>query len=175
MQQVDMRLQLLSNAAAFGQIIAALKQFRTTHAELNRETRTHSLPHDFQYFDGKAASIFQTAAVFIGTLVEVGGQELVDQPAMTAVDHDHLKPGTFGQGSCAPIGSCNLMQLLHRESAHRHTVRTNRITGSPLMHLMLARLVSHVGACIHTGMRKLKARHGTMTTNGICRIGSRCQ
>ena len=68
-----------------------------SNPELDREHRADSGADGIEYLTGKAAAVFQASAVLIGSVVEIRGEELVDQPAVAAVDHDHLETGAFGK------------------------------------------------------------------------------
>ena len=70
--------------------LSALEQLGTAETELDREHRADSGADGIEYLTGKAAAVFQASAVLIGSVVEIRGEELVDQPAVAAVDEDHV-------------------------------------------------------------------------------------
>ena len=46
-----------------------------------------------QRFDEKAHAVLETAAVLVGALIEIGRQELFDQPGMRGMQHDAVESG----------------------------------------------------------------------------------
>ena len=166
-EQVDAVLQLLGNGHPVLQGVAPLKELGAAHAELNGEAGTHRLPHRLQHPAGKAAAVGQRAAVLVGAVVEVGGEKLVDEPAVAAVDHDHLKASPLGKARGAAVGGYNVVDHLHGELAHLHPVGTGAGGGAPLGKAVLSALVGHVSTGVHTGVAQLHAGDGTVAANGV--------
>ena len=71
----------------FLQMIAFLDKLIAGKPEFNREERSDSFPAGFEYFNSQTASVFQRSAVFVLAVIEHRGEELVDQPAVAAMDH----------------------------------------------------------------------------------------
>ena len=89
--------------------------------------------------------------------------------------HDHLKSSTFRQGCCLLIGSNNVCDQFFCQGFYFHAIWTDSVEWSPLMHAFLSVLVSHVGSCIHSGMRKFNTRDRTMTADRICCVSRGCK
>ena len=175
MQKVDAVFQFLSDGDAIFQRVAALEQLRAAHAKFDGETGAHGLAHGLQHPAGKAATVLDAAPVFVRAVVEPGRQELVDEPAVPAVDHDHLKARAFGQTGDLPIGSHDLVDHFVGQFAHFHAVRAYAGRRSPLGKAVLAAFVRHVRAGIHAGMGKLHTGDGAMPADGVRRVGKRGQ
>ena len=174
-KQVDAGLQCLCDADTLFQIVAALEQLGTAETELDREHRADSGADGIEYLTGEAAAVFQASAVLIGSVVEIRGEELVDQPAMAAVDHDHLETGAFGKACYRSVCLYDLINLLFRQCVDRYAVRACRVGRAPLAHLVLSRLVGHVSSGIHTRVGQLQARNSAVAGNRISRIRCGCQ
>src|SRR5699024_5701312 len=104
MEKIYVRLDLLCDLHSPGQIISSPKQFGTSHPELNREFVSHCLTHRLQHLYGKPAPVLQTASIFICTLIKIRGEELIDQPAVASMDHQHFKSRPFCQSRCFAVG-----------------------------------------------------------------------
>ena len=175
MDQIYIRFDRLCNTNTLFQIISALKKFRTAHTEFDWETRSYCFTDSFQNFNSETTAVFQASTVFVCTLVKVRGKKLIDQPAVTTVDHDHLETGTFGKCCCFSIRCNNILEHFFSKGFYRYTVRTDCITSSPLMHGMLTGFIGHISSCVHSGMRKFKAWNCPMSGNRICCIGCGCK
>ena len=170
-EQVDIGLELLRDAHALVHVVATLAELRTTQAELDGEERPHGLAHGLQHADGKAAAVLQAAAVLVGTVVEERREELVDEPAMPAVNHEHLKASALGKTSNVAIGGDDLVDHLVSQGTHGHAVCAGAVAWPPLRKSVLLGLVGHIGAGKLAGVRELERRDGTMTTNGVGGVG----
>ena len=171
MQKIDFALELVGDGRALQHIVAALEELRAAHAELDGEPLPHRRAHRVEHARGKTAAVLERAAVLVRAMVEVRRKELVDEPAVPTVDHDHAKARALGKARHMAVGRHDLVDLFMRKLAHLNAVRTHRGARPPLAHLVLARLVRHVRARIHTRMRELKARHRAVARDGIGRIG----
>ena len=173
MQKVDAVFQLPGDGDAVFQRIATLEQLRTAHAEFDGETGAHGLAHGLEHPAGKAATILDAAPVFVRAVVEPGRQKLVDEPAVPAVDHDHLKARAFCQTGDLTISGHDLVDHLVGQFAHLHAVGAHAGRRSPLGKAVLAAFVRHIGAGIHAGMGKLHTGDGAMPADGVRRVGER--
>ncbi len=172
-QQVDPALQLLRDGHALVQVVAAVEELRAAHAELNREARAHLGTDRVEHLAGKAATVLQAAAVLVLAVVEVRREELVDEPTVPTVDHEHAEPGALGEPRHVPVSRRDLVELLDRQRADLHPVGARARRGAPLAHAVLAGLVGHVRARVHAGMRELKARDRAVAVDGVGRVGGR--
>ena len=174
-KKINIWLQNFCNLHTVFQCVAAFKKFRTAHTELDGESRSHTFTDCLQNLHCKTTAVFKASAILIGTLVKIRRKELVDQPAMSAVDHDHLKTCSFCQGCCLFIGSHDLIDQLFCEDFYLHAIRTDSIRRAPLVHGFLSGFICHISSCIHSGMGKFNARDGTVTADGVCSISCGCQ
>ena len=71
MDQIDKVFHTLCNAASFFKVVAAFKELRTAHAEFNWEAWANGVAHTFQHFTNEAQSVFQAAAIFVGSMIEI--------------------------------------------------------------------------------------------------------
>ena len=69
---------------------AALDLLAAGHAVFDEELVAHPLTDPVDDHDGELRPVFQAAAVCVGTLVVVRGEELIEQPAVAAVDEAHI-------------------------------------------------------------------------------------
>ena len=175
MKQVNIRLQEFCDLHAIFQCIATFKELGSAHTEFDWESRSYTLTYSLQNFHCKTAAVFKTSAILICTLVKVRGKELIDQPSMPAMNHDHLKTSSFCQRCCLFIGGNDLINELFCESFYLNTIRTDCIRRSPLMHGFLSGFIRHISSCIHTGMRKLNACDCSVTADRIGCIGCGCK
>ena len=175
MKKIDIRLQNFCDLHTVFQCVAAFKKFRTAHTELDGESRSHTFTDCLQNLHCKTTAVFKASAILIDTLVKIRRKKLVDQPAMSAVDHDHLKTCSFCQGRGLFIGSYDLVDQLFCEGFYLHAIRTDSIRRAPLVHGFLSGFICHISSCIHSGMGKFNARDGTVTADGVCSISCGCQ
>ena len=105
-----------------------------------------------QDFDGEADAVFQGAAVSVAAVVEQGREELVDEPAVTAVDHDHFKTSAFGQAGGVTIGFYDIIDQFLGQGFDRDAIGAHPFTGTPLAELVLTAFVSHIGPGELAGM-----------------------
>lgn len=175
MEQIHAVLQLPGNGNAVIQRIAALEQLGTAHAEFYGKGGTHGSTHGLKHAPGKTTAILQRTAVLIPAMIEPRRKELIDQPAVPAMNHEHFKPGAFGKPGNAAVGFHNLVDHSDGKLAYFHAVRPDTGGRPPLRQPVLAVLVRHVRAGIHAGMRKLHAGNGPVTPDGVGRVGKGSQ
>lgn len=85
--QVRQILQGVGDPAAVRQVVAALKELRAAHPQLDGEAGPHRRPDGLEHLPGEAQAVLEGAAVLVGPMVEGGGEELIHQPAR--------QPGVF--------------------------------------------------------------------------------
>ena len=122
MDDIGVRFDGLGNLDAFFQVVATFGEFGATHAEFDGEKGTDSGADRLQDFDGEADAVFQGAAVGVAAVVEQGREELVDEPAVTAVDHDHFKTSAFGQARSMTIGFYDIIDLFLGQGFDRDAI-----------------------------------------------------
>lgn len=165
--EVDVGLYRLGNAHALLQVVASLAELCAAHAELDREERPHGLAHGLGHLDGQATTVLERSAVLVRPVVEQGREELVDEPAMAAVNHEHLEAGALCKPRHVAVGADDVRDLLLREGANGDAVSADGIRRTPLVKPVLATLVRHVRAGEHAGVRKLQRGDGTVTADGV--------
>ena len=167
MNQVHQILQRVRDPAALFDAVAALEEFASTHPQLDRESGADGFPYRRQHLARKADTTLERAAVSVGTAVEIRGEELVQQPAVAGMDHDHLITCPFRQARFLAIGPNDIRQLLLREGLDRPPVGAYAVARAPLAEGGLFVLVGHVSPGILAGMREFDARHGAVAPDGI--------
>ena len=150
--EVAVVLERLGDAHAFVEVVAAVEELAAAHADLDREVLAALLANGDKHLASKARAVLKAAAVLVGAFVEVRAQKLVDQPAVAAVQHAHLKASALGKRRSLGIGSDDIVDLLLGEGLDLHAVGTHAVAGSVLAQIALAVLVDHVGAGILTGV-----------------------
>ena len=173
--EVDVGLDRLGNAHALLQVVASLAELCAAHAELDREERAHGLAHGLQHLDGKAAAVLERAAVLVRPVVEQGREELVDEPAVSAVDHEHLEAGALCEPRHVAVGTDDVRDLLLRERTHGDAVGSDGVRRAPLVESVLTALVRHVRTGEHAGVRKLQRWDGAVAADGVSGVRGACQ
>ncbi len=170
-QQVDVRLQDLGDFHALVEVVALGHELRAGEAELDRETGADSGADGLQNLDGEAAAVLGAPAVLVAAVVEHGREELVDEPAVAPVDHQHLKARALAESRHMAVGRDDLGDHLLAHGLIRHTVRTHAVVGRPLVQAVGLVLVGHVGSGEHAGVRKLCAGDGAVAADGVGGVG----
>ena len=171
MHEVDQILERMGDAGALLHIVAALEELGAAYAQLNGESGANSAAHRSEHLARKADAVLKRPAVFVFALIEIGGEELVDQPAVTRMHHDHLEAGTLRERCRLTIRRDNARDLLMRKRAHGHAVGTHAVGRPPLAQIALLLLVDHVGAGILARVGKLDRRNRAVTLDRIGKIG----
>ena len=169
-QQVHLRGQLLGDAHALVKAISASAELRAADAQLDGKARANCRAYALEHLVRKAAAPLQAAAVGIRAVVEERGEELVDEPAVATMDHDHLEACTLCEPCDVAVCGHDLVDELLREGAHGHAVGSLAVGGTPLREVVLAGLVGHVGAGKLPRMRELERGHGPVAANGVSRV-----
>ena len=115
---IHVGLQDLSDLGSLLHLQAVFVRTQTVvavHAQLNAEVRPHGLPDAAQHHHGKAGAVFHAAAVLVGALVDVGAEELADQPAMGRMEHGHVEAGLLHPQRRRGVG---VRKLLHELLGH---------------------------------------------------------
>ncbi len=109
MDQVHMILDQLGELDAVLQGLAALHPLGAGHTVLDQEIVAADFPDPVADHDGEPGAVFHGAAEFIGAVVEPGRNELIEQPAVGAVETYHLE----AQGLAVPGGLGEVVDGLH--------------------------------------------------------------
>ena len=96
MDQVYLAVQQLGELHLVLQGQAALDDLRAAHADLDGEIRAALLPDVFDDLQGDPGPVLQAPAVFVRAAVVQRGEELMQEPAVSGVDHDHVDPAQLG-------------------------------------------------------------------------------
>ena len=124
---IHIGLQQLADFNALIQLQRALRlAVPAVDAQIDGEPGAAHLADPLQNHDGKTGAVFDAAAVLVGAVVVVGGEELAEQPAVGAVDHDHVEAGLLApQGG----GGVGVGDLEHHLLAHFPAHDLSRMTG----------------------------------------------
>lgn len=145
MDDIGVGFDGLGNLDAFFQVVAAFSEFGAAHAEFDGAKGADSGADRLQDFDGETDAVFQGAAVSVAAVVEQGREELVNEPAVAAVDHDHFKTGTFGQACSVTIGFHDIVDQFLGQGFDRDAIGAYPFTGTPLAEPVLTAFVGHIG------------------------------
>ena len=171
MHEVDQILERMGDAGALGHIVAALEKLGSAYAQLNGESGANGAAHRSEHLAREADAVLKRPAVFVLALIEVGREELVDQPAVPRMHHNHLEAGTLRERSRLTICCNDTRNLLMRKRAHGHAVGAHAIGGPPLAQIALLLLVDHIGAGILPRMRKLDGCDRAVTFDRVGKVG----
>jgi len=171
MDEIDQILQRLRNAAALVQTIAALKELRAAHAQLDGKARADAVAHGLQDLAHKADAVLETSAVLVRAMVKIRRKELVEQPSVSGVHHDHAEAAELGKLRRFAVAIDDIGQLLPRERAHGDAVGALAVAGAVLHHLRFFILVEQIRPGVLARVGKLHARHAAVAVNGIGRVG----
>ena len=169
--EIDEIFDAVGDPAAFGEVVAAIEELGAAHAELDGKSGTDGFADACEHFARKAQAIFQAAAVFVGAMVEIWREELIDEPAVAAVDHDHLKTGALGEGGFFAVGLDDIGDLFFCQSLHRNAVWTGAVARAILTEAGFFILVDEIGAGVLAAVGKLDAWHGAVAFDAVGEIG----
>ena len=128
--QIDMILDQLGELDAVFQRHAALDALGAGHTVLDEEVIAADLLDAVADHDREAGAVLHAAAELVGAVVEAGGDELVQQPAMAAVQVDHLEAqGLTYPGGLGPVIGHGLHHL-QRHALDLHAVLTDKGGGA---------------------------------------------
>ena len=161
----------MGNAGALGHVIAALEELSAAYTQLNGESRPDGAAHRSEHLAREANAVLKQPAVLVLALVEVRGEELVDQPAVPRMHHDHLEAGALRERSRLTICRDDARNLLMRKRTHGHAIRAHAIGGPPLAQVALLLLVDHIGAGILPRMRELDGGNRAVTFDRVGKVG----
>ena len=156
---------------ALVQVIAALHELIAAHADLDGEPRPDGFSHRREDFSGKAHPVLKTATVLVRAVVEQRGEELVDEPAVAGVDHEHLEARAFRQGGGVSVGGDDLVDELLRELFYRGAVRPCAGRRPPLGHLLLFVAVGEIRPGELAGVGQLEGGDGAVALDGVGGVG----
>ena len=111
MNQVDILFDSLCNLDTVLDAIATVKQFATAESHLHREAWAYGIADGGKHLTDNADAVLSRPSVFVGTMIQIGRKELVQQPAVTCMHHDHLIAGTFTEGSLLAVGLHDVSNL----------------------------------------------------------------
>ena len=157
----------LRDPAAFLDTVSTIKKFAAAHADFDREAGADTGAYGLQDLAREADAVLEAPAVLVGAVVEVRREELVQQPAMTGMDHDHLVTGAFGQYGSLAVTFYDIGNLFLRKPLDRPAIGTDPVTRAPLVQRGLLVLVGHVGAGVLAGVRELDARDGSVAADAV--------
>ena len=155
MNEVNVRLDQLCDLYSFLDSVALVDEFSAAHAELDREERSDSFADRFQYFDCKSSPVLNRSPILIFSLVEHRRQELVDEPAVTAVYHQHFKSRSLHKPGHVSIGTDDFIDHVLCEGFDLNAVCAYCVRRSPLAQRFLLALVCHICSGEHARMREL--------------------
>ena len=151
--EVDIVFELLGDAHTLFEVIAAVEELAAAHAHLDGEAGAALGADGLEDALGQAGAVLEAAAVLVVALVEVGAEELVDEPAVAAMHHAHAEARALGECSGLRVGLDDGVDLLDGEGLDLDAVRAHAVAGAVLAQLALGVLVDHVGAGVLAGMR----------------------
>ena len=124
MDQIHQVLHCPGNLYSLIQSVSAFKKFRSAHSKFNRETRPHRFADRGQDLAGKPYPVFETSSILIRAMIKVWRQKLVDQPSMSAVNHNHFITAEFRQLRRVIVCFNNISNLRFCQWSHRKSVRS---------------------------------------------------
>ena len=173
MDDIRIRLDHLCDGDPFFQSVSLRHQFGAAHPELQREERPHRLSDRFQDFHCEAAAVLRRSSVFVRAVIEHRGQELIDEPAVSAMDHQHLEARPLRQSCDMCIRSNDLIDHILRQFPHLDAVRSDCRGRAPLVHGFLSVLIRHIRSGKHAGMRQFQRGDRAVAADRVGRIGRR--
>ena len=137
MEQVHLRREQLRDLHALVDIVAAGGELRAAHPELDREARTDRLADGVEHHQSKPAAVFPAPPETVRAVVRLGRHELLEKPAVAAVDDHHAVAAAFRKARGVRVGADDGLDDLLRHLENFHAV------GSELMVRTVRR---HAGA-----------------------------
>ena len=179
MNHIHKILKSVCDPASVLDTVTTFEKFTAADAQLDRESGSHSSADRLKYLTDNPYPVLKTAAILISSMIEVRRQELVEQPSVAGVHHNHFITCTFGNYCSITISLDDVSNLLFRERLYRAAVRTRTLAWSPLAQAFLLVLVSKICTGILSRMREFDARHCTVSADCVCnecmcREASRC-
>ena len=168
---VDEIFKSLGDLNALVQVIAALDELVPAHAQLDGEPGSDGVSHGGQHLAGEADAVFKRTAVLVRAMVEQRGEELVDEPAVAGVDHEHLEARTLGVGGGGAVSGHDLVYHGLIQLFYLHTVRADMSGGTPLGKGGFLILVGEIGAGVLPGVRQLQGGNGPVALDGVGGVG----
>ena len=175
MDHIHKVFQSMSDLASVLKAVASVKKLASADAKLYRKSRAYSCTDCLQHLTYNPDAVFKASAVFVCTVVEIRREELIEQPAVTGMHHDHLVSCTLCQHCCIAICLHDVSDLLFRKRLHGTSVRACSFARSPLAEAFFLVLVGEICTGILPRMRELDARHCTMSADCVRHKCMRCQ
>ena len=170
MDQIHQVLHCPGNLYSLIQSVSAFKKFRSAHSKFNRETRPHRFADRGQDLAGKPYPVFETSSILIRAMIKVWRQKLVDQPSMSAVNHNHFITAEFRQLRRVIVCFNNISNLRFCQWSHRKSVRSCPGAGAVLSHTFLLVFIQKISPRILSRMGELHAGHSPVSLDRVRRI-----
>ncbi len=97
-EQVAAPVERLRYRYPLVQIVAARRGLGAAYADLDGEARAYPLPYGLKHGKRQAAAVFQAAAPFVPSRVDLGGKELAQKPAVAHMHRHHPEAAGLGKG-----------------------------------------------------------------------------
>ena len=162
MYKISKILKPLCNCNTTINIVSAFKKLSSAHTQLNRKTVPYRISDRLQHATRKTEPVIQGSPVSVIAVVESRREELVDQPAVTGMNHDHLETCTFHQSCTLAVGTYDIINLLGSERFDINAVRTYPVAGSILRQPMFSVLIDEIGTSILSAVAQFDAGYSSM-------------
>ena len=168
--QIDIFFYSLGDFDSFIQVVAAFYKFVSAHAEFDRESRTDCFSYGVQYFLSQTDAIFERTAVFVRSEIEQRREELIDQPAVSPVYHDHFEACAFCEGGCPAVSFYDLVDHFFCQLADFKAVGADARGRSPLRQPLFFVLIREISAGELTGVGEFYGRDTAVAAERICSV-----
>ena len=165
---VSVAVELLSDTASFFDAVAVFNDLRTADTDLNGEILTANSVDLIDSHNSQTAAALGVAAPAVGTGVHIRGHELLQTPAVSAVEGDHAEAGLLCSQSGLAEALDDFLETLLSHSLDLAAHVVVHVNGAP-GGLILADVSAQTG--LGSGELKLYYRHCAVTGNGACKTG----
>ena len=142
----------------------------TAHAYFNREVRTDRTANRLRYGNRKTHTVLQAAAPFVRAVVQAGGHELVQEPAVAAVNSDHTESLPLNKRCGIPERFDYLIDDLLR---HFENMIEGLVISGGFVHGR--RTVNFIQAArIHAAVVEFHRGDASVPGDGLCHCGKAC-
>ena len=170
MNQVDFSVQILRDPAALGHIITARVDLTAREAELDRGVLADRRADRVDYRQREAHPVLEAPAPAVRALIINMRHELMYQPAVAAVDRDHVKTAALRErGSLSElVDDLEDLLLIHLLDMPVAPLSARRaVKRRSVLHLR--------GNAEHAVMRQLRRGHGAVPADGPGDLRERVQ